>query len=177
MVVRKFQWKIQIRREESHPWRDDGEPPKTVEIPNYKTNQMEKVKNSFRLDDEKPIPEEYYAIPGLRQLLERQVRAVLESVDGSKVTFELNHFDKKDPKDPYIPLEGIAYMKCKAENCGRIVAPGRGPQHYIEFHGKRLNHIKDLELDPTNSKYFEVHLFHGKTIKEAFDPDEDSKKK
>ncbi|WP_158385267.1 hypothetical protein [Candidatus Nitrososphaera evergladensis] len=36
MVMRRFVWKVQIRENESRPWRDD-DVPKTVEVPDFKT--------------------------------------------------------------------------------------------------------------------------------------------
>lgn len=178
MVYRKYQWKIQIRANKDSQWKDD-EIPKDVDIPNYKTNQMERVPNSFRLDldDGKPIPEQYYAILGDRPIMTHEVRTVLESVDagGTRTTFELKFYEKVDPRKKLIPPQGIAYLICKIDDCGARVAPGRETQHLIEFHNKRFKYIK--EIDHTEQKYFEVHMIHGKTVVEVRHIDDEPKVK
>ena len=174
MVFRKYQWKIQIRTNKDAPWKDDGLPPKSVEMPNYKTHDMETVPNSFRLDlaDGEPAPEEFYAIRGARPIMTHEVRTVLESVDagGNRVTHEIRFFEKVDPRKKLIPDEGIAYLTCLIDNCGAHVLPGTQTRHLIESHNKRFKYIKDV--DQTYQKFFEVHLLHGKTVAEARNLDE-----
>lgn len=169
MVLRKYQWKLQIRRNEKEAWRDDGQPPKFVEIPNYKTRSMEKVPNSFNLDLEEgqPVPEKFYGIPGGRSDMVYEARTVLESIDagGNRFTHLINYYEKVDPRRPWIPAEGIAYLTCKIDECGEKIAPGRETQHLIEKHEKRLKYIKEIDL--ANTKFFDVHIVHGRTVTEV----------